>query len=122
MAWTPRIRDNNVMWNGANEISEFENNSRIKINVLPEIKETISDLIKANWDCFTKRGTRRPILGYEFGIDTGDSKPACCLQPRYDVHESKVIITQIEILLHNGHIRHCEGPYDALIFLAANPH
>ena len=90
--------------------------------MFPEIKETISYLIKENWDCFAKRGTRRPILGYKFGIDTGDSKPVCCLQPRYGVHESKVIITQIETLLHNGHIRHCKGSYDALIFLAAKPH
>ena len=110
------------MWNEVEDTWEFENDSRIRKNVLPEIKQTISDLIQANWDCFSERGTRRPIIGYKFWIDTGDSKHVCCSQPRYGVRESKVIVTQIEILFHNSHIMYCKKHYGARIILTTKLH
>ena len=36
-----------------------------------ESKAEIVNIIKQYWDCFAKEGAVRPILGYEFGIDTG---------------------------------------------------
>ena len=62
------------------------------------------------------------ILRYKFGIVTGDSKPVCCSQPRYSVHKSKNIVTQIETLLHNSHIRHWKTSNGTLIVLAAKLH
>ena len=43
------------MWNEADDISEIEKDSRIGIDVFPEIKDIISDLIKENWDYFSER-------------------------------------------------------------------
>ena len=87
-----------------------------------EIKQTISNLIKVNWDFFAEREACWQILGYEFGIDTGDSKSVGCSQPRWCVHESKVITTQIETLLHNSYIRDYKAPYGALIVLTGKSH
>ena len=87
-----------------------------------EIKQTIRNLIKVNWDFFAEREACWQILGYEFGIDTGDSKYAGCSQPRWCVHESKVITTQIETLLHNSYIRDYKAPYGALIVLTGKSH
>jgi hypothetical protein len=50
-----------------------------------EIKPAIEAIIKEYWDCFAKEGMKRPILGFEFNIDTGKSKPICCKQPRYGI-------------------------------------
>ena len=35
----------------------------------------IKAIITKYWDCFVKEGAKRTILGYEFGINTGGSKP-----------------------------------------------
>ena len=78
--------------------------------MLLEIIQTISDLIKGR-DCFATRETRRPILGYKFGIYTGDSKPVYYFQLRYGVHQSKMIVIQNETLLHNGHIGYSKSSF-----------
>ena len=85
-AWTLRNRDDNIMWNEAEDILEFERNSRTRKYMLLEIKQTISVLIKEIGIFFTERGAQRPILRYSFKIDTSDSKSVCCFQPRYSVH------------------------------------
>ena len=64
----------------------------------------------------------KPILHFEFAIDTGGSAPVCCRKPRYGPHESKIIMTQIQVLLDNGWIRPCFGPWGSSIVLAAKPH
>ena len=84
--------------------------------------DIIKDIIKEYWDCFCERGCHRPILDYEFGIDTGDHTPVCCRKPSYGFHESKVIMQQIEKLLQNKWARKCGGPWGSMIVLAAKPH
>ena len=49
-AWAPRICDDSIMWNEAEDISVFEKNLRRRTNLLPEIKQTISDF------CFAEMG------------------------------------------------------------------
>ena len=48
----------------------------------------------------------------------------CCRKPRYGPHESKIIMTQIQVLLANndGWIRPCYEPWGFSIVLAAKPH
>lgn len=103
-------------------LSEFKKDSRIGNNVFPAIKQTTRYLIKANWDCFSKRGSRRPTIGYEVGINISNSKHICCFQPWYGVYETNVTVTKIENLLHNGHIMHYKGTFSALIMFVVEPH
>ena len=60
------------------------------------------------------------MLDFEFCIDTGNAKTTCCRQPKYGVHEGKIMSKNISNLEHNNWIRDCTGPWGALILLAAN--
>ena len=82
----------------------------------------IHGIVKKYWDCFCKRGARRPILVYDFLIDTGSAKLVCCRKPRYGPYESKTILQQIKALFENDWIERCEGPWESSIVLAAKPH
>ena len=56
-----------------------------------DTQSCIIDIIKKFWDFFANIGAKRTILGYEFGIDTGGTKPACCKKTYYGPYESKII-------------------------------
>ena len=67
-----------------NYLTQFINNSdtaelrkylKIGKNVYDPTRNDITQIVQKYWDCFYKEGTRRTILGYEFGINTGYSKP-----------------------------------------------
>ena len=91
-------------------------------NVDDPTRDDIIQIIQKYWDCFCKEGARRTILGYEFGIDTGDSKPVCCKKTTYGPYKSKIIMEQVQKLQSNGWVKRCKGPWGSLIVLAANPH
>ena len=40
-------------------------------------KTDIVTIITRYWDCFCSAGTHRPILDFEFAIDTGTASPVC---------------------------------------------
>ena len=42
------------------------------------------------------------IKGYAFEIDIDESQQVCCQKPSYGPYESKVIMEQVNQLLHNG--------------------
>ena len=90
------------MYDEANHASELKKDLRFDDSVDSKIRSEVTDIIKEYWDCFIKEGAKRPILGYEFGIDTGGAKPACCRKPSYGPYESKIIMEQIAQLLENG--------------------
>ena len=52
------------------------------------------------------------MFDFKFCIDTGDSKPVCCRQPSYGIHERKIMDKHIQILV----------PWDSIILLAPKPH
>ena len=85
--------------------TELDKHLSINNSIGIDIKASITTIIKEYWDCFVKVGAARPILGYEFGIDTGGAKPVCCKKPSYGPYKSKVIITQVDQLLKNKWIR-----------------
>ena len=62
------------------------------------------------------------MLDVEFCIDTGNSPPVCCRQQSYDFYNSKIMIKLIADLEENKLIRDYEGPWGALLLLAATPH
>ena len=79
-------------------------------------------LIQRHWDAFYEAGVIKCILGYEFTLDTGKSQPVCCPQPNYGPHESKIIMEQLDALLHNNWIKECGGPWGSMVVLAPKPH
>ena len=45
-----------------------------------------------------------------------------CKKPQYGPHESKIIMENINTLLHNEWIEECKGPWGSMIVLAPKPH
>ena len=121
--WSPgHLRDDLILFDSATHSEELNKDLSFDSTVDAETKIAVTDIIKDFWDCFIKEGAKRPILGYEFGIDTGGAKPVCCRKPSYGPYESKVILTQVAQLLSNGWIEPCEGPWGSMVVLAQKPH
>jgi len=87
-----------------------------------EHRPKILSLIKEYWEVFCQEGLRKHIRGYSCRIDTGDVAPICCKTPRYGPHESKVIVELTKKLQDNGLLEDDDGPWGALVVLAAKPH
>ena len=88
----------------------------------PTVRDTILRVIHDHWDAFDEKGVNRPVIGYEFCVDTGGSPPVCCRLPKYGIHESKLMTEQIQALDNNKWIRDCQGPWGSMILLAPKPH
>ena len=58
-------------------------NLKVGSNVLTVYQDKVKEIIMKFWDFFCVKGTRRPILDYEFSINTGASPPVCCRRPAY---------------------------------------
>ena len=121
-AWKDIKREDYIFYEHKKHESEFKDNIRIGMGVAHGHKAIITGIVQKYWDCFCKEGAKRPILNYEFAIDTGNAKPVCCRKPRYGPYESKIMMEQIEALLKNDWIERCEGPWGSSIVLAAKPH
>ena len=115
------LRDDVQPWQDSFS-AELHSNLKIGADAPTDIHTTIISIIKDNWDAFFATGARRPILGFEFCLDTGAAKPVCCRQPNYGHHESKIIQAQINAYKANHLIRKCEGPWASSIVLAPEPH
>ena len=102
--------------------AELEKHFKLGASATPESKSKILRLVQKYWDCFCKRGARRTIIGYEFGVDTGASKPVCCRVRQYGHHESRIMMEQIEALLKNDWIEEAQGAWGSMIVLAPKPH
>ena len=68
---------------------------------------TTRNLVTVYWDYFAEEGIKRPILGFEFDIDTVKYTSVCCEKPRYGPHESRIILKQVSVLLAEGLIERC---------------
>ena len=110
------------LWNAATDQVEFDAVIKLPEHMGPEICAELVSIIHDNWDCFYAEGARRPMLGFQFCIDTGDSPPVACRQPNYGIHESKIMMTHVNDLKHNDHVTKCGGPWLSKIVLAPKPH
>ena len=72
---------------------QLKRDLQLSDNITTIIQDAILRIIRDNWDAFDKQGVNRPVIGYEFCIDTGGSSPVCCRLPKYGIHESKVMTT-----------------------------
>ena len=104
------------------DTAELDKGMRIGKTISLTTTRAIWSLIVKYWDCFCAEGAKCKILDYEFGIDTGVSRPICCRKPAYGPHKGPVIMDQIESLLDNDWTRKCGGPWGSQIVSAAKPH
>ena len=84
-------------------------------------KETIESIIREHWDVFAEEGVRNHVRGAMFHVDTGTIKPVCCKPPRHGPHETRVINDLVDKLERNGLVEDDDGPWGALVVLAAKP-
>jgi len=114
-------RDDVVLFDAKKNTAELEKN--LCLDGCPEeLKPEVISLVKEYWDVFCKEGLKNPIRGFSFQIDMGDSPPVCCKTPRYGPHKALTINKLIKQLEAQGLIEDDEGPWGALIVLAAKPH
>ena len=116
-------RSDLIYFNASIEDNE-ELNKGFKIgkSATTEQREQVITLVKKYWDCFCKKGAKRTILEYEFGIDTGASQPVAARVKQYGPHESKIMMEQVEGLLANDWIEETKGAWGSIIVLAPKPH
>ena len=105
-----------IKYNDKEHWAELKKDLRMDESIDDATQSSIIKIIQQFWDCFIKIGAKRTILGYEFGIDTGGSKPVCCKKPSYGPYESKVIMEQVTQLLHNNWIKKCGGAWVAWLY------
>jgi hypothetical protein len=95
--------------------AEFDKGIKIGKNCPPDINTRATKVIKRYWDTFYYMGACRPIRGFEFMINTGDSPPVCCHFPIYGPHKSKIIKKQRGVINGNGWRWGCGGHGDQLL-------
>ena len=111
-----------ITWDRDVHEPQLNRDLQLSDNITTIIQYAILRIIRDNWDAFDEQGVNRPVIDYEFCIDTGGSPPVCCRFQKYGIHESKVMATQIQALENNKWIRDCEGPWGAMNLLAPKPH
>ena len=123
-AFSPHVppRDDIISFDQDVDDAELQASLKLDPKLSDADKSTIITIVKKYWDCFCKRGVRRTILGFEFGIDTGDAAPVSCSNQSYGYYEAKIIMEQIQALLDNGWIEECLGAWASRIVLAPKPH
>ena len=100
--WEPGKRTDILLFDPEKDTTELMRDLKIGSAATPYIRILLTNLIKKYWDNFALAGCKRTILGYEFGIDTGNAKPVCCKKPTYGFYESKIIMDQIRELIKNA--------------------
>ena len=120
--FSPHPRSGLILWDKSVDEPVFLRDLLIGDDVDATIRHRIIDIIHDNWDSFCERRISRPMLDFEFCINTGNSPPFCCRQPVYGFHESKIVTKLITDLETSKLIRDCEDPWGFLLLLAAKPH
>lgn len=76
-AWADIPREDIIKFDPLTFSKELVDNFKIGETVQNDIRNQILDIIKKYWDSFASEGARRPIIGYEFAINTGSHTPVC---------------------------------------------
>ena len=72
LSWSDdSVRNDSIHFDGDDHTTELNQGLRFDPTIDASTQDTIVDIIKKFWDYFVKEGAQRPILGYEFIIDTG---------------------------------------------------
>ena len=121
LVWSAK-RSDIITYDCVAHAEELKKDLKFDPSINNNTRKLITDMIIEYWDSFTKEGAKRPIFGYEFGIDTGGAKPVYCRKPSYRPYESKIILTQVAQFLSNKWIESCGGPWESMIVLAQKPY
>lgn len=78
-AWEESSRTDLIEFNDSKDMPELEANIKIGKGASESDRLEIIQMVQRHWDAFCSEGCRRPIIGYEFAIDTGTSTPVCKL-------------------------------------------
>jgi len=120
--WKPGVKDDFIYFNSLTDAPLLEK-LKLCTSALAPVQVMIRKLVTMYWDCFAEMGIKRPILGFEFSIDTGKRMPVCCKKSRYGSHESRIILKQVKVLLAEGLIERCAtGGWRSPIVLAPKPY
>ena len=120
--WEPGARNDIIHFDPEKDTQRLDT-LKIRASAPAPAQDMVRKLVTVYWDCFAEEGIKRPILGFEFAIDTGKHTPVCCKKPRYGPHESKIILKQVKVLLAEGMIERCAtGGWGSPIVLAPKPH
>ena len=118
-----RKRTDIIKWDKHKHQAEYDSVITISPTLPGKIRTKLQSIIQSNWDAFIAEGVIRPVIGYEFCIDTGTSPPIACRRQKYGINEAKIIEEQAAILRQNNWTRSCpNGGYCSLIVLAPKPH
>jgi hypothetical protein len=113
-------RDDVIVFDLTKDEAELKRNLNLK-GCPDALQPRVIQFVKDNWDVFAEEGLRNSVRGFTFQIDTGTSKPVDCGAPRYGPNESVVMNKLIENLEHNGLVEDDNGPWGAMVVLAAKP-
>ena len=113
-------RDDIIEFDLAKDEAELKRNLNLK-GCPDALQPRVIQFVKDNWDAFAEEGLRNSVRGFTFQIDTGTSKPVDCGAPRYGPNESVVMNKLIDNLEHNGLVEDDDGPWGAMVVLAAKP-
>ena len=101
--------------------NELENN--LKLQVLPSyLQDKFKEVVTKYWGVFCEDGFRWPIREFSFQIDTGSHSSICYKPPKYGPHESGLMQNLVERMDENGVVEEDDGPWGALVVIAAKPH
>ena len=70
-------RTDRILWDAKLHQAEFDADSLSSTH-----RTSLTQIIQEHWDSFTSAGVNRPVLNYEFCIDTGSPNPVACRQVR----------------------------------------
>ena len=111
-----------ILWNEMIHQPQLDKDLHLSTNIDPTVSVTILRVIRDHWDAFDEKGVNRPVIGYEFCVDTCGSPPVCCRLPKYIIHEYKVVTEQIQALENNKWIRYSQGTLGSMIVHTSKPH
>lgn len=109
--WKTLPRDDIITFDAAKDTDELMKNFKIGDDVEESVKVQVIDIIKKYWDSFCSEGCRRPILGYEFSINTGNHPPVCKYNQHNSRHQNFSNCQVYQICQYYQYILHCYQHY-----------
>ena len=76
-----KTRLDRILWNEMIHQSQLDKNLHLSTTIDPTVRDTILRVIRDHWDAFDEQGFDRPVIDYEFCVDTSGSPPVCCRLP-----------------------------------------
>ena len=71
-------RSDVIPWNTSLCQQKLDPNFNIGFMIEDFTHKAVQQIIKDNWDSVCEVGVARPMLDFEFYIDTGNAKATCC--------------------------------------------